>query len=298
MLNQFAKEPVARLAARQFGRVSWGQLVALGVDRRTIHDWTTTAYLHRLLPGVYAVGHPAKTTEADLMAAVLYAGPGAMLSHATAAWWVGLADSKPYMIDVSTPRRCRSLPGIRVHGRRSIEHSWHNGLPVTLFPQTMVDYATRARLTDIRRALAKADFDGGLNVTAIEAELRRGSRGSRKLRLAFLDHQPELARANSGLEVVFFELCESHGLPLPELNARIAGWDVDALFREHRVAVELDAPPNHSRPAQVRRDRRKELALRAAQLFILRYSDDQVKNQAAAVITEVREVLTRAERPA
>lgn len=298
MAYRSAKEGVASVAGGQFGRISWAQLRSLNITQSTIQRWLNTGYLSRLLPGVYAVGHTARTTEAELMAAVLYAGPGAMLSHATAAWWVGLADSRPYMIDVSTPRRCRSLPGIRVHGRRSVERSWHRNIPVTPFPQTMIDYASRAPLSKVRRALAQADYDGGLNVAAIEAALGSGRTGCAKLRLALAQHQPELARTKSDLEVVFFELCERHGLPLPELNARIARWEVDALWRRHRVAVELDGPRNHSSTGQVRRDRRRELALRAAALIVLRYSDEQLEHQEAAVAAEVREVLTHAERAA
>jgi len=41
-------------------------------------------YLHPELLRVYAVGHRAPSVEADVTAAVLYAGPGAMLSHAAA----------------------------------------------------------------------------------------------------------------------------------------------------------------------------------------------------------------------
>ncbi len=298
MVSRSSKEAVAGVAGRQFGRISWVQLKALGVDRRTIQRWITTAYLHRLLPGVYAAGHAARTAEADLMAAVLYAGPGAMLSHATAAWWVGLISSRPYVIDVSTPRRCRSLAGIRVHGRRSIERVWHEGIPVTPFPHTMIDYATRAPLSKVRRALAQADHDGGLNVAAIEVELRSGRRGVGRLRRALRDHQPSLARTRSGLEITFFELCEADGLPLPELNADVAGWEVDALWRRERVAVELDGPGNHGSRGQVRRDRRKDLDLRAAQFLVLRYSDDQVEHHGPVVIAEVRRMLNRADQAA
>jgi hypothetical protein len=62
MSDRSAKESVSRLAGRQYGRVSWGQLIALGIAKQTIHDWSKTGYLHRLLPGVYAVGHRARTT--------------------------------------------------------------------------------------------------------------------------------------------------------------------------------------------------------------------------------------------
>jgi predicted transcriptional regulator of viral defense system len=169
MLNQSAKERVARRAGSQFGRISWAQLVALGADRRTIHDWTQTSYLHRVLPGVYAVGHAAPSTEADLAAAVLYAGPGAMLSHATAAWWLGLVDAQPRLIEVSTPRRCLSRRGIHVHQRRTIDRIWRRRLPVTSLVQTLIDYASAAPRIKLRRALAQVDYHQGVDVAAIEA---------------------------------------------------------------------------------------------------------------------------------
>ncbi len=286
-----AKERLARVAGRQFGRISRAQLRAIGIDDRTIQDWLRQGSLHRVLPHVYAVGHLAKTTESDLVAAVLYAGPGAMLSHATAAWWVGLVDSQPYMIDVSTPRRCRSVPRVRVHQRRAIERQWHRGLPVTTFGQTMIDYAAKAPLTKVRLALARADYEGGLNLGAIEQELRSGRVGCARLRKALRIHQPRLADTNSGLEIVFFELCEREDLPLPELNADMLGWTVDALWREERLAVEIDGPGNHWTPGQIRRDRRKEHDLRSAGLTLLRYSDDQVNHHGAAVMAEVRRAL-------
>jgi very-short-patch-repair endonuclease len=97
-----------------------------------------------------------------------------------------------------------------------------------------------------------------------------------------------LARTKSGLEIAFFELCESAGIALPEVNVRVAGWEVDALWRQQRIAVELDGHGNHRSPAQVRRDRCKELDLRAAGLTPLRYSDEQVAAEPQAVIADLR----------
>jgi predicted transcriptional regulator of viral defense system len=98
---------VGQLADRQAGRVSVAQLGALGIESWLIARWVEGGYLHQVLPRVYAVGHRAPSVNADLTAAVLYAGPGAMLSHATALWWRGLIDHQPWPIQVSTPRRCR-----------------------------------------------------------------------------------------------------------------------------------------------------------------------------------------------
>jgi hypothetical protein len=287
MTDSVAKVRVARLASRQFGLVTWAQLTYLGIPSSTLTTWREDGYLHPVLPRVHAVGHRARTVESELMAAILYAGPGAMLSHSTAAWWVGLARSRPYMTDVSTPRRCRSMPRIRVHDRRQLERAWHKSLPVTVFPQTMLDYATRATLTDVRLALARADFQAPLNAQAIAAVLKSGRPGSARLRTALERHMPSLADARSRVEIAFMLMCEAYHLPLPELNARVAGWDVDILWRRQRIAIEIDSPGNHRTPAQVRRDRRKEKDLRALTFLVLRYSDDQVLKEGADVMQEV-----------
>jgi very-short-patch-repair endonuclease len=285
------KVRVAQVAARQFGRVSRLQLAAMGISSATVTGWLKSGYLYRVLPGVYAVGHRAKSVESDLMSAVLYAGPHAMLSHITAAWWVDLERSKPYMIHVSTPRKCRSVRGIKVHGRRPLTRAIHNGLPVTEFTQTMLDYAKTASLSKVRLALARADYNGELNVARIEAVLGRGRPGSAKLRQALKSHQPMLANARSQLEIELFEHCETNNLPLPELNGEVTGWTVDLLWRKEEIAVELDGPRNHRSPAQIRRDRRKDFELRAHNLFVLRYSDEQVTKQAKQVIEEIAQVV-------
>src|SRR6202011_2684114 len=103
-------------------------------------------YLVRALPRVYAVGHLAPSIIGDLFAAILYAGPGAMLSHMTAAWWRGLIDYAAPVIHVSSPVRSKSRPGIAVHGERNTQRTWHKQLPVTSTEQTMLDLAASAEL--------------------------------------------------------------------------------------------------------------------------------------------------------
>src|ERR1700761_8618706 len=85
-----AKLLLARLARTQFGLASRAQMIVAGIHPSAITRWMAVGYLHRVLPRVYAVGHTAPRVEAELSAALLYAGKGAMLSHATAAWWLGL----------------------------------------------------------------------------------------------------------------------------------------------------------------------------------------------------------------
>ena len=75
MTNQSSKVRLAHVASRQWGRVTWAQIEALGVPKSTVAAWLNQGYLHRRLPGVYAVGHSSGSIEADLAAALLYAGP-------------------------------------------------------------------------------------------------------------------------------------------------------------------------------------------------------------------------------
>ena len=276
MGRENAKVRLGRIAGRQWGRVSAAQIQRLGVDDKVVADWKRQGYLHRVLPRVYAVGHRAASYEADLVSALLYAGPGAALSHATAAHWLGLLDKPPRIIHVSTPRRCRSVRGITVHGRRDPDRFFHRRLPLISLPQLFLDLAATEPRRRLRVALANADYKKLLNARAAADAAGRGRPGSARLREALSEHLPSLARTKSDLEIAFLELCESAGIPLPETNVRVAGWEVDALFRAQRIAVELDGIGNHRTPAQIRRDRRKELALRKAGFQPVRYSGEQL----------------------
>src|ERR1700743_2613191 len=91
--QQLAKVRVAQLAAGQFGRVTHSQMQRLGGSAPTAGDGRRAGYLFPRLPGVHAVGHPGRTVASELFEAVLYAGPGAMLSHTTAAWWQGMSEN-------------------------------------------------------------------------------------------------------------------------------------------------------------------------------------------------------------
>jgi hypothetical protein len=290
MWKSRSKVRVGALADRQSGRVKWEQLVDLGVPEATISHWIDDGYLHPRLPRVYAVGHISMSIEAQFSEALLYAGPGAMLSHATAAYWLGLLDERPKTIHISTPNQRRSQPGIKVHARRTCTRAWHNGFPTTTLPQTAVDFSAKAPLWAIRRLLAQADYQNALDVPAIEAACGQGRPGSKKLRAALKRHQPELARTKSRLERMFFGICEQQDWPLPLVNRYVAGWQVDVLWQDKRIAIELDGYGNHHTPAQLKRDRKKEMALRAAGWTPVRYSEEQLiqRSEVVADVTRLR----------
>lgn len=289
-----AKVRVAAVAAPQGGVVSWAQLRELQVAEPTISRWTTDGYLHPYFPTVYAVGHSNLSLEGRLHAALLYAGPGAALSHTTAAWWWQLTDAEPRTIHVSTPGRRCPQPNLKIHGRRTtVQTINHKRLPVTTVAQTLLDYASRATIHETRRALAEADYQRVLDPIAVQSILGRGAPGSATLRKAWDQHQPKLAHSRSELEQAFLELCERADLPLPSLNAKVAGLTVDALWPEHRVIVELDGTQGHATTAQLHRDRNRDLRLRAAGYIVLRYTWAQITQQPDEVILDLAAALSR-----
>lgn len=288
-VRENAKRRVAELAGRQFGRARVDQIRRLGVSDTTVRNWRDSGYLHPELPRVYAVGHPGRSTESDLCAAVLYAGPGAMLSHATAAWWLGLLKYPPTQIVVSTPRRVSNCGNIVIHGRRRLDRVLYNGLPVTTPSQTIIDFAATGPKDLLRFVLANADYNDILDVATL-AEVS-GVAGASALRAALRVHLPELARTRSRGERRMLMFCQSHGLPIPQVNVYVHGWLVDAVWPGPKVVVEIDGWRGHRSPAHLHTDHQRALELRALGYIVLRYTERQLIETPDAVAADIRRYL-------
>jgi hypothetical protein len=286
--NRNAKLRLAEVAARQFGRVRYDQVRATGVGKATVNRWREDGYLHPELPRVYAVGHPGRTPESDLAAAVLYAGPGAMLCAATAVWWYELLKYPPSQIFVATPRRVRDHGKIVVRRERSVPRTRHRGLPVTSPSQAILDFAAAGAGKLLRLVLANADYLGLLDLQALQALRGRGIAGSTALRDAIAIHLPELARARSDLEILLLEFCERHRIPIPQMNVHVHGWLVDAHWPDARLIVEVDGVGGHRSRAQIERDHQRDLELRAAGFIVLRYTQRQLIETPDAVAADIR----------
>jgi very-short-patch-repair endonuclease len=283
--------PVAEIAGQQWGVIGRDQLRACGVSDRAISRWRRSGKLHERHPGVYAYGHASIPIEGELVAALIYAGAGAVLSHRTAAWWWGLIDARPGLIDISSRRNTPSLPDVRLHRRRGFEHTRHRRFPVTTVAQTLLDLAATESLNTVRHAVAKADYLEILDRAEVETILGRGKRGAARLRRALERHEPRLAHTRSRTERRFIYLWERTGLPMPEVNVKLHGWTADFFWLEHGLVVETDGHGNHHSPAQIDRDRRKDLTFRSHGLSVNRYSRQQVEDDGTVVVADVARTL-------
>src|SRR5215211_498232 len=151
---------VAVLAGSQRGVVDRGQLLRIGVSRRAIDRRIQAGRLHVIHRGVYAVGHRHLSREARYLAAVLFAGDGAVLSHRSAADRWELRASKEPKIDVTvaTDRRGDSTVTIHRNALDRIETTTRNGIQVTKPLRTLLDLATVADAKDLERAIRQAVY--------------------------------------------------------------------------------------------------------------------------------------------
>jgi hypothetical protein len=283
-----AKVRVVELAERQWGVVKRTQLEEIGLTGGGISRWIHERRLHRVYPGVFTVGHGCLSLEGRLAAALLYAGPGAALWGVTAGSWLGMLRVQPRRIHVCSPSRRRSLDDVRVHGEKDFERIWHKRLPVTPPAQTLLDIAAVVRLRELRRALAEAEYLRLVTIDEVDAVLGRGKPGSAALRAALEWHRPELARTKSLMEEMFLLLCERYSLPPPAVNVWIGRWQVDAVWFEHKVAVELDSRLAHDLPSRLEEDHQRDLELRAAGYVVLRYTWRQLRDQPELVVADLR----------
>jgi hypothetical protein len=283
-----AKERVRAVVERQGGRISRAQLEWIGVREGTIASWLRSGRLVKVLPGVYGLGHAAPADEAGMWAALLFAGPGAALCDELGAWWRGLIDDRPRIVQITTPRRVVPREEFVIHSRRPLDRFWHRGMPVTSVAQTMRDLAAGSGLTLVRRALARLDFRGQFDADGLLAICQPGAPGSAALRWAVENYDPRFGKTFSVLEDNWLWVCERLDIPKPdEINEFVFGIRCDAHYVEQGLVIEFDGNANHRTPAQIRRDRRNELTLRRFGRQVNRYSFEQVESDPMAVRGDV-----------
>jgi predicted transcriptional regulator of viral defense system len=259
---------IARLARRQHGRVARRQLLALGLGADAVDYRLAHCRLHLVYRGVYAVGHDVPTREANWMAAVLAAGEGAVLSHRDAASLWGIRPNARPLIEITSPSSQRRRRGIQFH-RSSLpadETTSHDGIPVTTVPRTLFDLATILSFRQLERALNEAEVRRLWHAVSLLDLLRRYPRrtGSPLVRAVLEARNAGATIVRSDLEVQFLEFVDESGFPEPEMNALIEGLEVDAVWRDQRVAVELDSRTFHLTAAAFEADRERDRILMAA----------------------------------
>lgn len=297
------EQVLARIADRQHGVVSRPQILALGLDPSRIDRWLAAGRIHRVHSGVYAVGHPRLTQRGRWMAAVLAGGEDAVLSHYTAGLLWGILDREVALIHIlirsgSGHRR----PGLAIHRTRELpdgDRTEIDGIPVTSLHRTLLDLAAVMPPERLRFAVEGADrlrSPDRLDVPALvrRCDAKSGRRGSGALRRIALEQRGQIHRTKSRPERTFLRRWMARGLPEPEVNVRLNGYEVDLLWRDERLIVEIDSYGFHRSWAQIQRDRRRDADQKVNGYDTLRYTEDRVIDEEDHVFGQVMTMLRRA----
>jgi len=292
---------LAALTDRQCGVVTTRQAVEAGLTVDQITAKLRFGRWQRMYRGVYATFSGEPTRLARLWAAVLYAGPGAMLSYHTAAEVARLADRPSELVHVTVPsaRRVAKTPGIVIHYSARARLAMHPARlpPQTRIEETVLDLANAARTLDDACGWVIRSLQRGLTTQAGLAhylELRPKMRWRSELaELLTLD----AAGLHSVLELRYHRNVERpHGLPTGERQARFrrGGHNEyrDVLYEAYLTAVELDGELAHIGEARWR-DSRRDNAAAADGIFTLRYSWLDITKSPCQVAAEVVRVLGR-----
>lgn len=294
---------IGALADTQHGVVARRQLLALGVGRRAIDDRVAAGLLIPLHRGVFAVGHRRLAIEGRWLAAVLAAGDGAVLSHRDAAALHEMRKPpQSRKVSVSTPSAAKGTPALWVYRRRRLgaeDVTTVRGIPATSPARTLVDLAPLLTAAQLAATLGEADRKGLLDVAAVRRALRRTTgrhgQGHRRLLTSLAAHEQHGAvLLRSELEERFLDLVIAAGLPRPLLNARAKGFEVDALWPQQRLVVELDGWAHHKEREAAAWDREKTNRLQLAGYAALRFMHADLVQRPGHVADAIRAALARA----
>jgi hypothetical protein len=250
----------------QSGVISRGQALHHGLEDDIIETRLRSGRWHVVHWGIYATFTGPLSREAALWAALLRAGPGAALSHQTAAELLGLTSTRSAVIHLTVPldRHPGPIDGAVVHRSGRIAAATH---PLQLPPRTRVEETT----IDLTQSAASFDeaydwvcraISGRLTTAArLQAELDRRPRVRWRPRLSIALGEAAMG-VHSILESRYVHRVEvPHGLPAATRQARTARAPrsryVDNLYEEAGLVVELDGRVAHGiaqRRAVMRRD--------------------------------------------
>ncbi|HTU15902.1 MAG TPA: DUF559 domain-containing protein [Solirubrobacterales bacterium] len=302
-------ELVLSIANRQYGVVGRQQLLDADIEPGFIQGRINARHFTAVYPGVYAVGHSQLPVRGHWMAAVLASGPASVLSHRSAASNWGLVPPPPVIEVLRSSSPKESAPLYAGHptpfGRRIVihrsrvfgpdEYELRNGIPTTTVPRTLLNLAATWNVRQLDSALSEAERFGLVELKLLKeiSHRGRGWTGIRKLREVVDAWDPSSIRTRSELEMEFLRLCREYRIPAPEINVMVGGHEVDCLWSERKLIVELDGHRYHRAPDVFERDKERTAALEDAGYQVLRLTYRMVTEERRKTAERVKRRLAR-----
>lgn len=298
-----------RIFEDQHGIVGRDQVLAAGGSDRVIAAHLAAGTWAALHPGTYGLAGSPDSWLRRLSAACLWAGPGAAVSHNSAAALWELPGFEAGPVEVSTPRRPR--PGGRVKTHRTTELSglqvnYRHGLPVTAPHRTLIDLGRVAKTSAVETALDAALCRSLTSVPFLWRQLNRlggrGRPGAAALRSMLVERMGLSRHAESVSETRLARVLIQAGLSggHKQFELRHDGEflaRVDYAWPDLKLAIEVDSWRFHSSKAARRRDATRQNGMEMLGWTVLRFFWEDIFHDPELVLSQVRatrDVLGRA----
>ena len=301
-----ATKALGQIELRQYLRnhgfvASRHDLLSRGFSATRIDGWLRNERLVPLFRSVYSYGRDIETRDAAWKAALLVAGPGSALTGRSALekWGaVKLRPEIPYWIEVATPADragehrgvspalCRTRVRVVRRSHESGDIRRKDGLELVRAALALLEFAANASERDVRFAFLELCRLGLFGASDVPFCFRRvtGRRGARKVKPLLALWVPQLNRLRSAFEGLFLLDWVERRLKMPELNVKVFGREVDFLWREEGLVLELDGGAFHSDPIARQRDLEKTRSLESKRLRVIRISWKEFAADPAGVI--------------
>lgn len=304
----------AAIAQTQHGVFTSDQVP--GLTKHLARHRVATGRWRRLAVGVYAVDGTPATWEQELWRALLIAGAGSVVGRRSAARLHRLPGTSHDHIDIAQPEATVPMGKPSSSRRSSLLPPHHvtsvDGFPVTTIERTIFDLAgltspqrrrrgwVHLRPERVERLFDDAIVRDRLTVVSMSKVLTdlagRGRPGTRLMRQLIEERTDGYIATESELEDLFAAFVQRHQLPQPRKQVAL-GDDadfigrVDFLFAEAKLIVELDGSRFHDQRSIARRDRRRDLKLRATGWETIRIDWWQLVEEERETATSLRSVL-------
>lgn len=297
-----------RVAADQHGVISRSRAVRAGLSADQIERRVRSGRWERVLPGVYRIEGAPPTWRAKLSAVSLWAGPGAVFSHRTAAALWGFARFKEGgAVHVTLRRRAQDPEGVVAHraaGLGSADVGAAQGLRVTSVLRTLLDLSATEAESDVRASVDEALRRKWTTTEKLQSFVARNARHRGVAFLAKLlqEYLGGDGPTESELEAQVQELLEAEGFPRAsrQQSQLVAGRRrrLDFTFPGTKVVIEADGYAWHSSPIAFERDRARVSALTARGFRVLQWTWAALHERPDELIRDLRLALANERRAA
>ena len=236
--------------------------------------------------------------------AVLAGGPQAALSHRSAAQLWSLLPGSTIAPELTRSSYLRPRPAIKAHQSLlpSDELTQLDGIPVTSLSRTLLDLASVGTRRQVEKAFNEAEVRGLTDKLSVPDLLERypGRRGSAMLRAILAEGEQARGITREELEERFVAILAGTDLPPPRRNDQVAArgrfFEVDCLWAEQRLVVELDGRAAHGTDPAFERDRQKDRILLVEGWNVTRITWRQLREEAPRVVADLRSLLRERSR--